>query len=328
MHTKKNTMFKKIIYPILFQGNLKKRHYFEGWYYKQVSKDQRSALSLIPGISLFPGDEHSFIQYIYVHYDENNREIIDSGYKRFSIESFKFCNDPFFIKVGENTFSESIIFIKLMEGRINIQGTIKLKSITPIKKSIVTPNIMGFFAYIPNMECYHGVISMNHSLNGTLSINNKKIDFSNGKGYIEKDWGTSFPKKYIWIQCNNFKQKDTSIFCSIAHIPFFMTSFKGFICDLLVNGKEYRFATYNNSKVKIKNITDKFIAIILENNEAILKIEGKVNKSLELVAPKKGNMEKIIKEGMAGEVSLKLYTKKEKLTYEDIGVMAGIEIVE
>ena len=49
-------MLRKIRYPILFQGNLKKKNYFEGWYYKQVSKDEKEVISFIPGISLFDND--------------------------------------------------------------------------------------------------------------------------------------------------------------------------------------------------------------------------------------------------------------------------------
>ena len=44
------------------------------------------------------------------------------------------------------------------------------------------------------MECYHGIVSMDHTVNGLIEINNEKIDFSEGRGYIEKDWGRSFPQ--------------------------------------------------------------------------------------------------------------------------------------
>ncbi len=52
----------------------------------------------------------------------------------------------------------------------------------------------------PAMECYHGVVSMYHLLSGHLEINGDKVDFSGGKGYIEKDWGRSMPSDWIWIQ--------------------------------------------------------------------------------------------------------------------------------
>ena len=74
----------------------------------------------------------------------------------------------------------------------------------------MSPNSMGFFAYFPFMQCYHEIVSMSHSLNGSLNFS-EAIDFSGGEGYIEKDWGTSFPKEYVWIQSNNFEKSDASI---------------------------------------------------------------------------------------------------------------------
>lgn len=188
------------------------------------------------------------------------------------------------------------------------------------------PNIMVFFAYIPKMECYHGVISMNHKVNGILKINSEDIDFNNGNGYIEKDWGTSFPKQYIWIQCNNFKNKNTSVFSSAANIPFMGKSFRGYICNLSVDGKEYRFATYNNSILKIESITSENVVIVFENKKAKLKIEAVSSQPAELIAPQEGKMQKIIKEELLGEVKIHLLNKQNKAIYEDVGCMAGIEI--
>ena len=36
----------------IFQGNNKKKNYFEGWYFKMVGQDGESIISVIPGIAL------------------------------------------------------------------------------------------------------------------------------------------------------------------------------------------------------------------------------------------------------------------------------------
>ena len=79
---------------------------------------------------------------------------------------------------------------------------------------------MGPFAYFPFMECFHGVLSMKHRVSGSIVVNSKELIFNNGIGYIEKDWGRSFPKRYLWLQCNDFSTEETSIMVSIADIPF------------------------------------------------------------------------------------------------------------
>lgn len=318
---------RKITHPIVFQGSLKKKHYFEGWYYKQVSQDEKSVISFIPGISTSQDDPHSFVQYILVTTLDSGCKEITTGYMRFPLEAFKFSNNPFKIQIEENVFTETSISVNLCDDKIKIQGIINLGAFTTIERCVLMPNIMGYFAYIPKMECYHGVVSMNHSINGSLKINGVEMDFQNGKGYIEKDWGTSFPKKYIWIQCNNFRNHNTSVVASIADIPFMKKSFKGYLCNLTVDGEEYRFATYNNSKLKLEKVNNENLIIILENKKAILHIEADIKQQGELIAPQRGKMEKRIKEGLSGGVKINLYNKKSKISYEDIGLIPGIEIV-
>lgn len=38
--------------PEIFQGRGKKKDYFEGWYFKLIDKIEKTAYSIIPGISL------------------------------------------------------------------------------------------------------------------------------------------------------------------------------------------------------------------------------------------------------------------------------------
>ena len=319
-------IFYKIRRPILFQGNMKDKNYFEGWYYKHVSKDEKTVVSLIPGVSLATDDAHSFVQYIYVSLDENDKKTVKTGYFRYGLEDFTTNNKPFSIRLADNYFSESEIIVKLTDGNIDMEGTLKFDSILPIKKSVLMPNIMGFFAYVPKMECYHGIVSMDHKLHGKLTIDQKEINFNHGKGYIEKDWGTSFPKRYIWIQCNNFKNENISVFLSMADIPFMGKSFFGFICNLVIDHQEYRFATYNKSKLNIEQITDEKIILSLAKNKLKLRIEANLDHTGDLIAPQHGKMENITKEGLSGEVKISLWDKQHDIVYEDNGTMAGIEI--
>lgn len=321
-------MLTKVQKPILFQGNLNKKNYFEGWYYKQVSADQSISLSFIPGVSINEGDKHSFIQYILVEADENGQKITHTGYVRYSIEEFSFQNDPFSVRVGDSTFTETEVTINLSDDSFHFTGSFNVGTLFPIHTTLLQPNIMGIFGYIPKMECYHGVISMKHSLNGYLMINERKVDFTNGRGYIEKDWGTSFPKKYIWLHSNHFKNSSSSLFFSVAHIPFHFTEFEGFICNFVTENKEYRFATYNRSKCRILEITDDTVHMQLENKHAHLEIKAKILGQGELIAPVLGTMEKTIKEGISGVLSIRLEDKQTGEIYKDIGENAGVEIVD
>ncbi len=329
----KNSILKKIKEPMLFQGSTRNKNYFEGWYFKLTSEDKKNAISFIPGISLFEGDEHCFIQYILKTRDLINNESIVTGYIRFPIDSFNFKEESCSLEVGNNTFGKSGLSVSISpedvgnENKISIDAKIDFGIFTTIKRTTLMPNIMGFFAYLPMMECYHGIVSMNHSLRGIVNINGTEFDYNKGKGYIEKDWGTSFPKKYIWMQCNNFKNNSISLFASVAHIPFIGMSFLGHICNLSINNKEYRFATYNFSKLKTENSSKESIILTFENKKARLRIEALIGDSADLIAPKLGKMEKIIKEEISGQTNIILYDKISGDTIEDVGYLAGIENV-
>lgn len=321
-------MLDKVRKPVLFQGDLSKNDYFEGWYYKQVSADQKTSLSFIPAVSLNKDDKHSFIQYILVQKNDAGENITQTGYHRFPVSDFTYSNAPFSVTVGSSTFSESGISIDLEDERFTFKGKLYYGPLHPIQTSRLQPNIMGIFGYLPKMECYHGVISMKHSLSGSLEINGEQVDFTGGRGYIEKDWGTSFPKEYIWLHSNHFEEKTASLFFSVAHIPFHFTEFEGFICNFVIHNREYRFATYNQSKCRVERVTDEFVHIHLENKKASLEIKAEVLDQGKLIAPVKGTMTKAIKEGISGILSIKLEDKRTGETFIDTGENAGVEIVD
>lgn len=311
--------------PELYQGRKKKDHYFEGWYFKAVSFDGLYTVAFIPGISINKLDPHAFIQ-VFVSKGENNDVELKTYYFRFPIQAFRDETSPFSIWIEKNHFSLENVKANLKNDDLQLSGSFEITNIQPIKKTLFSPNIMGPFAYLSFMECNHGIISMNHLVNGSLKYMNKTISFDNAKGYIEKDWGRSFPTKYIWIQSNHFENKDTSFMFSYATIPFGIFAFKGLIVNLLFEGKEYRFATYNGARIREKRILPNDVHFKIKKGKTILEVHAKSDKQIDLKSPKKGMMIEQIKEGLSGIVEIKLYHKS-KLTYQDKGNHAGIEIM-
>lgn len=321
-------MLKKVKHPVLFQGNLDKKKYFEGWYYKQVTADQQTSLSFIPAVSLNAEDSHSFIQYILVQTDAEGVKQTQTGYLAYAVSAFTYSESPFSVTISSSTFTKQSVAVDLQDEHMQISGQLTFGNLHPLQTSLLQPNIMGIFAYIPRMECYHGVISMKHRLTGSLSIKGQEVDFTGGRGYIEKDWGKSFPKEYIWLHSNHFEDPSASLFFSIAHIPFYFTEFEGFICNFVLKDKEYRFATYNGSRCQIKEVDSEFVHIQLENKKARLDIQAEVFGQGQLTAPVQGKMVKTIKEGISGVVSIELEDKVAGKVYQDTGENAGVEIVD
>lgn len=317
-------MFKKIFHPFLFQGNMNKNKYFEGWYYKFVTSDINYSIAVIPGISLNKTDSHTFIQVFITQ--NNNDKSIKTEYFRFPKSSFLYNSKQQVLRISNNTFSKEYIKLELNSDHISLNGTISFKQLTPIKSSLLQPSIMGFFGYMRFLECNHGVVSMSHKLQGSLMFNQKTIDFEEGLGYMEKDWGRSFPQQYVWMQSNHFKQAGTSLMFSHATIPFIGFTFKGLIANLIYDGKEYRFATYNGAKIKERIMEDKHVFYRIKKGRLQLLIEAWNDEIVDLPSPKNGQMLQSIKEGLSGKIHIELIENK-TLIYKDTGYYAGLEIM-
>ena len=314
-------MLFKLYNPEVFQGSFRKKRYFEGWYFKHVTRDPSHTFSFIPGVSLSENDSHSFIQIM-------NGYTGKTSYIKYPLKEFKWDKKRMLIQVGTSEFTWDHSRLNIDTESIKLSGQIDYQNMVKYPKSLVSPGIMGWYSFVPFMECNHGVVSVIHDLSGRISIDGNIIDFDNGKGYIEKDWGKSFPEAWIWMQSNNFAEHDTSFSFSIAKIPWMGSFFIGFICFLYLGKKFYMFSTYNRSKVSEVYHDKNSIEIIITNTNNTLKIRVSKNSFGDLKAPVSGEMSRRIKESTDSEVQLQLFDNHKNALYEGIGKNAGLEVIE
>lgn len=307
--------------PELFQGAYKRRNYFEGWYYKQISKSREHVFGIIPGISYgsSPSDRHAFIQLI-------NAVTHKTYYFSFPMADFQYDKHAFFIKLKDNVFHREGIQLHLKNNDLFISGELLFKDIIPFPKTILNPGIMGPYSFIPFMECHHGIVNIHHHIHGHLTIDRETIDMSGGYGYIEKDWGKSFPEAWIWLQSNHFEQGDISVMFSIAKIPWLHKHFIGFISFLRIGQKLYRFATYTKAKLRKLEFKNSFLSITIQDSNYTLRLRATYNKGGLLKAPKDGLMNREITESITSLVQVELYDKNNKLLFHGDGQNTGMEI--
>jgi len=92
--------------PEVFQGNLRKKNYFEGWYFKQVTRDLSDTVSVIPGISIVKSDPHAFIQVV-------NGSTGTSDYVRYPPDEFKWERRRLYVKVGSSVFTSGGVVLDI-----------------------------------------------------------------------------------------------------------------------------------------------------------------------------------------------------------------------
>ena len=303
--------------PEQFQGSGKSRRYFEGWYFKVVNASESEAFAIIPGIAIDEsGQKQAFIQVL----DGKRQTAI---YHKFDFDNFHSKKNEFNIRIGNNTFTQKQIELDLP----GISGRLEFSSFVPWPKPWYSPGIMGPYAFVPFLECYHGIVSMDHVINGQLKVSDHSANFTGGRGYTEKDWGRSFPSAYVWMQSNHFSQPGISVKASVAKIPWLGSSFVGFIAGIWLHNRLIRFTTYNGSSLKKLQIDPLRVELILENRHYILSILACREAATSLTSPIQGMMDGRIEESMTSTLDVVLTDRKTgKIILRDRGRNTGLEV--
>lgn len=289
-----------------------KNRIFEGWYLKHQVDDK--VYSFIVSFHLDgKGEGYGCVQFI------SNE---GSYYKKYALEECVSKLECFQVGMGDANFSLAGVKASIDFADIKVTCDVKYDGITSPK----TP-IMGPLQFIKCMECSHEVLSLTHKLCGYIELNGQRIDLSQGVGYIEKDSGTSFPKWYMWTQCNFFYKGNHSIMAALADVPFGRKSFAGMICEVFYDGRHYRMATYLGGRAKIRSQNE----IILKQGRRRLYIRYLENQNFdemshELLAPNNGTMGRKIMESAACKVRYTFY-EKGKMKFDFVANQASYEWV-
>lgn len=242
-----------------------KRGWFYGWYFKCQSDTQ--TISVIPA----------------VHETGRNRTCSLQIITEEQSWTVSFLGEAFL----KNRFGKRGMRLSVCAPGLKVQGKLAFGDLLPLRY-----DIMGPFSLIPFLECHHSIWSMKHKVWGNLSVNGKTFSFDGAQGYWEGDRGRSFPREYIWTQCSF---PEGALMLSVADIPMGGFHFRGLIGVVLLDGREYRFATYlgakisemGNGRVKVKQGRMELEAELLERNGRPLK------------APAQGDMVRTIHESAA-----------------------------
>lgn len=221
------------------------------------------------------------------------------------------------IRLGRNLFSEKGMSLDVDYAGCKINGKVYFKRLKKLRY-----DIMGPFKYIPFLQCRHSVVSIRHFIKGQIMINDTNYSFNNGVGYIEGDRGRSFPREYIWTQCHF---KNGSLMLAVADIPLIGFSFKGIIGAIVIDGKEYRIATYLGARIShIGNNT-----VIIRRRRYKLYAKLLEEKHQDLNAPINGEMIRTIHESVSCRAYYKFsYKNRDLLEFESDNASFEYEIRE
>ena len=258
---------KAALNPAAYHGHGKKPPFFEGWYYKAIDASEQHRYAIIPGIFLSgdPEEHHAFVQVL-------DGRTGQTSYHRYPADEFWAADGSLNVQIGPNRFTADGLSVQIDTPELAMSGELHFGPVRPWPISLASPGIMGWYAWMPFMECYHGVVSLDHGIEGRLTVNGQAVDFGGGRGYTENDWGKACPQAWIWYQTNHFEQPGISLTCSAAIMPWIGRSFPGFIVGLWHGGVLYRFATYNGASVERLEVTDQQVNWAVRNKRHCLEM--------------------------------------------------------
>ncbi|WP_116126643.1 tocopherol cyclase family protein [Lewinella sp. IMCC34183] len=304
--------------PPRFQGWGRHRQYFEGWYFKVVVPEAGLAYAFIPGISYDAGGKgHSFLQVL-------DGVAATSSYHEYTTNDFRPAAYRFDVQLGPHRFSTERLRVDLPE----LQVDLSFRGIHPWTPRRLARGVMGWYGFVPKMQCYHGLVSFHHRMRGTIRVGDTTHDAASGVGYTEKDWGRGFPDAWIWGQSNHLSDArgPASLMLSVASIPWMGTAFRGFLCTLLLEGEMYIFTTWTGAQSAVTFSPEgTSVTVTFFNSRYHLTVTGHPAPGGQLASPIQGAMTGKINESLRAELDVRL-ERDGSLVYAGTATWAGLEV--
>jgi hypothetical protein len=112
---------------------------------------------------------------------------------------------------------------------------------------------MGYNYFLPNLPCYHAVLNAGHRVSGEIKQKNERFIIENELGYLEKNWGTSFPEKYYWLHAVDPNDPQVSLLFSRAEIQWIGKKFIRHVGHVRFDKKQVDLRSLKNFTVSIQN---------------------------------------------------------------------------
>lgn len=91
----------------------------------------------------------------------------------YDFERFRYNRNRFEVNIGDNFFSIDKIILDIYDD-VKINGQLEFNNIISWPVTLMSPGVMGWYGYLPIMECYHGVLNFNHEISGVLNIDGEE----------------------------------------------------------------------------------------------------------------------------------------------------------
>ena len=296
--------------------NKTSKNRFENWYFKLVDIMKENTLGILIGIHKTQQGDEAFVQII-------GNGISENICINYPLESVKSKETE--IQIGDNLLGLQQITLNIQKEGFKLRGELILSNHKQLKQSLWLPGLMGPYKYLPFLESYHEVISLQHTLMGSLWLNERQIIFNEGKGYIERDWGRAFPNVWLWAQCNHFKRQDVALMIGVARLPIFFNYYTCFAIPIYYKGQVEIFSNYNGGHLAKLYRYKGYVHLIVTQKNKILDIKIYGSDEVSCVTSRSSHMIRDVYACDTAKIEL-LITENGKTVFEEVGTLCELEM--
>lgn len=314
-------MLPKLWRPGVFQGSVRRPSYFEGWYCKTVTADLSESWSFILGMATGHAGvgASSFVQVI-------EGRTARTWWFEHPLSDFEGDRKDLRVRVGGSELSSHGLRLAESGPQGSFSGELGFGHLSNFKPRLLSPDIMGPYSFVPLMECRHGLISLDHSLSGSFRADGRQVDLEAGRGYLEKDRGSSMPSSWVWMQSNNFPSTGDSLMFSLATIPWLGSSFPGFLFAASLGGRLLREASYTGARLEGLKLDDEGLGLRVLGRRDSFEIRAHRSRGGLLRAPVHGALSRRIAESVDASIGL-TWRRGGEVLFEGMAPKAGLEVV-
>lgn len=296
--------------PSSLQGGFDRKKYFEGWFHKIYSAKYKASIILIYGYTT--GNSAKKFGFIQVHIP--NQKVLIMYFDKNEV----FCDpNQHIVRMGEHILTTNKIDIKTQEIDIQLHLTDN-QSIHTFKNS------MGYSYVIPNLPCYHAILNKSHFVSGEINTKNTSFVMNQDMGYLEKNWGTSFPENYIWLHAVDPNNVEVNLLFSQAEIKWMGSTFLRHLGYLNFENECIDLRQLKNSVVSCSFVSSKKQLIHISSKLIELEISIILGQQVLFKGPEDGALQRDIIHYTDAIIEVKLKRNSETRLFSLVGNFENI----
>jgi tocopherol cyclase len=235
VYSVKETCMLGRIKPSSLRGDLRRSRFFEGWFQKVYSTQHQASFVIIYGYAT--QNSYDTCGFIQLHVPNAAPQIIYFPQHDISLDA-----NQHIVRMGDNVLTTEMIDINTADITINLS----LLNNKPIQ---TFGNSMGYSYYVPSLPCYHSVLNTSHRVSGRIRHKASEYTLNDEMGYLEKNWGTSFPEHYFWLHAVDPTDPSVSLLFSRADIRWLGQNFLKHVGHIRFDDKQIDLRQLKNFAV-------------------------------------------------------------------------------